>query len=160
MTVNLSASIIATLIVHLTLDIEVGNTNNASGSKKGSNRVHDGVELGYHGKRIRHGNNVGEAGVCSAVEAFEARRAWGRDLEVEVLKDVLVVIKAEMTCVLADDSNVLPAKAVESLLGDLAEGRGKVDKEDGAEEAGNVDEACHLFNVVASTAANLSSKSI
>lgn len=71
-----------------------------------------------------------------------------------------MIVKTKVTCVLADDGNVLPAKTVESLLGDLAEGRGKVDKEDGTEEAGNIDEACHLFNIVTSTAANLSNKSV
>lgn len=73
----------------------------------------------------------------------------------EIVDKILVILEVEMTSILTDYFDILPAKAGEAFFGDLAQRWGKVDQEDGAEQGWDIDQTTQLFNIVTSSSANL-----
>jgi hypothetical protein len=106
-----------------------------------------------HGKAIRHGDQV----CATTLRALLLEVAQHRGAQ-EILSRrhaVLVVLQAKLASILADNSNILPAKSLKSLPGNLAKRRREVDEVDAREEFGDVDVLLHGFNVPAGAAANL-----
>jgi hypothetical protein len=108
-----------------------------------------------HGQAVREGDEVGTADAGAlAVEVAGALGAGAGDGAVG-LDGLLVVLEAEGAGVLADHLDVGPAKALEALAGDVAEGGREVDEVDAGEELGHRDELRHGLDVPSCTAANL-----
>lgn len=138
MTINLAAGVVAALVVDLGLHIKVGDAHDAVSVELRRDGVDDGVELGDHGQRVGHGDQVG----LDIVLGGGARR-------------LVVVGEAEMASISTDDRAVLPSQALEAFPGDLAQGRRKIDEVYRIKGVGDVDELIHLLDVVAGTTTDL-----
>jgi len=111
------------------------------------------VELGNHGETVAHSQKIC-TDVIGCTAFVECTLANAED-STFVGVTLLIVAELESASVLADDLNILPAEAGKSGSGDLAERRGEIDKVDCVEEAGDRQVLLHLFDVPASTAANV-----
>lgn len=68
---------------------------------------------------------------------------------------VLVVFQAKLARILANNSNIVPTKALKTLARDLTKRGRKVDQIDAGEKFRDINVLAHGFNIPASAAANL-----
>ena len=87
------------------------------------------------------------------IEVAQNRGAGGsRSTAREIL---FIVLEAELSRILTDNLDVLPAQPLEALSRDVAEGGGEVDEVDTGEELGDADVGGHGFNVPSRATTNL-----
>ena len=70
-------------------------------------------------------------------------------------QNVVVVLEAEMACILTYDLDILPAEPFEPITSNLAERWREVDEEDLAEEGRHIDKVAHGLDVIACAAPDL-----
>lgn len=112
------------------------------------------VELGityHHRQTIGHSNEISTAvGGPLLREVAQARRAGALPL-----KSWFMVFKAKLPGVFADNSHVLPTKALEPPSGNFAEGWREVYKVDTIEKGRHIHKLCHRLDVETGPASNL-----
>lgn len=86
-----------------------------------------------HGQAVTHGSHIGTRSSCA---------------ELGPRVDVFDLRKTEGPHILTDNRDVFPSESLETLAGDVAERRGKVNQVDMREERVDGEEGRHGFNVV------------
>lgn len=124
MTVNHAAGVIPALVIHLILDVKVHHANDAVRREQGGDGVDHGVELRNHGQSIAHGDELGTTGIRVLIEVAHIRLAQGHFLA--SVGFTFVLMETEGSGVLADDLDVLPAKAFEAVAGNFAQAGGEI----------------------------------
>lgn len=85
----------------------------------------------------------------------EVAQNWGARRETVARKIIFIILETELSRVLANDLDIIPAKALKALSGNITERRGEIDKVYAGEELGDIDEAGHGLNVPSRSSTDL-----